>query len=361
MRRREMPFRAGRAVAEPETRSAPRRPGAAPDLVCGRPWRRYCSRVTHLRPLADLRFCLAGSGRVGSSLARWAAAGGARPVAVAYHSAPAGAVALAAALGARAVPLAELECGDESDLLLVAVPDPALPEVVARLAGRRQAPVILHTSGSRGAEVLAPLAAGGSPSDSSKRRSKGSSKGSSIGALHPLKAFPRPLPHPDAARDVFFGVDGDADAVALAERLVAAWGGIAGRVPGDRRDLYHLAATLAAGGVTTLLATAEHIARAAGLPPEVVGGYLELARGAVAAASEETVAGGGVAAAITGPVARGDDDTVARHLAALADLLPDLVPLVALLGHETLERQRESAPLTAAQRRLAERLARVLG
>jgi predicted short-subunit dehydrogenase-like oxidoreductase (DUF2520 family) len=310
--------------------------------------------VTPLRPLADLRFCLAGSGRVGSSMARWAAASGARPVAVAYHAAPTAAAALAADLGARAVPLAELESGDDSDLLLVAVPDPALPEVVARLAGRRQAPVALHTSGSRGADVLAPLAAGGGSSI-------GSSIGSAIGALHPLKAFPRPLPHPDAARGVFFAVDGDPDAVALAERLVAAWGGVAGRVPGDRRDLYHLAATLAAGGVTTLLATAERIARAAGLPPAVVGGYLELARGAVAAATEEVVAGGGVAAAITGPVARGDDETVARHLAALADLLPDLVPLVALLGRETLERQRESAPLTAAQSRLAERLARVLG
>jgi predicted short-subunit dehydrogenase-like oxidoreductase (DUF2520 family) len=298
-------------------------------------------------------------------MARWAAASGARPVAVAYHAAPTAAAALAADLGARAVPLAELESGDDSDLLLVAVPDPALPEVVARLAGRRQAPVVLHTSGSRGADVLAPLAAGGGTSDSSKGStsdsSKGSSIGSAIGALHPLKAFPRPLPHPDAARGVFFAVDGDPDAVALAERLVAAWGGVAGRVPGDRRDLYHLAATLAAGGVTTLLATAERIARAAGLPPAVVGGYLELARGAVAAATEEVVAGGGVAAAITGPVARGDDDTVARHLAALADLLPDLVPLVALLGRETLERQRESAPLTAAQSRLAERLARVLG
>lgn len=359
-----MPFRAGRAAAEPADALRAPAPGAAPDLVCGRPWRRYCSRVTRLRPLADLRVCLAGSGRVGSSLARWAAAGGARTVAVAYHSAPAAAVALAADLGARAVPLAELACGDESDLLLIAVPDPALPEVVARLARRPQAPVVLHTSGSRGADALAPLAAGGGPSDSSQDSpgdSPNESSGSSIGALHPLKAFPRPLPHPDAARDVFFAVDGDPDAVALAERLVAAWGGIAGRVPGDRRDLYHLAATLAAGGVTTLLATAERVARTAGLPAEVVGGYLELARGAVAAASEEAVAGGSLAAAITGPVARGDDDTVGRHLAALAELLPDLVPLVALLGLETLERQRESAPLTAAQRRLADRLARVLG
>lgn len=282
-------------------------------------------------------------------MARWAAASGARPVAIAYHGAPDAAAALAADLGARAVPLAELASGEESDLLLVAVPDPALPRVVALLAERRQAPVVLHTSGSRGADVLAPLAAGGGAS------------ASSIGALHPLKAFPRPLPHPDAARGVFFALDGDPVAVAVAERLVAAWGGVAGRVPGDRRDLYHLAATLAAGGVTTLLATAEHVARAAGLPPEVVGGYLELARGALAAASEEAAAGGGVAAAITGPVARGDEETVARHLAALADLLPDLVPLVALLGRHTLERQRESAPPTAAQRRLAARLSRVLG
>lgn len=305
--------------------------------------------MTSPRPLADLAFCLAGSGRVGSSLARWAAAAGARPVAVAYHAAPDGAAALAADLGARAVPLAELAGGEGCDLLLVAVPDPALPAVAARLAARPQAPVVLHTSGSRGADALAPLATGTRASPSS------------IGALHPLKAFPRPLPHPDAARGVFFALDGDPPAVALAERLVAAWGGIAGRVPAGRRDLYHLAATLAAGGVTTLLATAEQIARAAGLPPEVVGGYLELARGAVAAASEESAAGGGLAAAITGPVARGDDETVARHLAALAAALPDLLPLVALLGRQTLERRGETSPPSAAQLRLAERLGRVLG
>lgn len=306
----------------------------------------YCSRVTSADlPLGGLAFCVAGSGRVGSSLARWATAAGARPVAVAYHGAAAAAVSLAADLGARAVPLDELECGAVSDLLLLAVPDPSLAEVVARLAGRRQAPVALHTSGSRGAEALAPLRGGGS----------------AVGSLHPLKAFPRPLPHPDAGHGVFFAVDGDPAAVELAERLVAAWEGVSGRVPEERRALYHLAATLSAGGVTTLLATAERIARAAELPPQVVGGYLELARGAIAAATEEAVGGGGLAAAITGPVARGDDETVARHLAALAETLPELVPLVAALGHETLERQGESAPLTAAQRRLAERLARVLG
>ena len=57
------------------------------------------------------------------------------------------------------------------------------------------------------------------------------------------------------------------------------------------RDLYHLGATLAAGGVTTLLAAAERIRRA-GLPPAMVAGYVELARGAVAAAGAELADGG---------------------------------------------------------------------
>ncbi|HEX2164276.1 MAG TPA: NAD(P)-binding domain-containing protein, partial [Thermoanaerobaculia bacterium] len=123
------------------------------------------------RSLSDLELCLAGSGRVGSSLARWAAAEGALPRAVAYHENPSAAVALASDLGARAVPLDELDSAG-ADLLLVAVADPALAEVAARLAGRPQARVVLHTSGSRGAEALAPLAAAGC----------------AVGALHPLKA-----------------------------------------------------------------------------------------------------------------------------------------------------------------------------
>jgi predicted short-subunit dehydrogenase-like oxidoreductase (DUF2520 family) len=92
-----------------------------------------------------------------------------------------------------------------------------------------------------------------------------------------------------------------------------------------------------------------------------VGGYLELARGALEAAAEEVAAGGGAAAAITGPVARGDEATVLRQLAALEADLPELVPLVAALGRGTLDRVGEAGPLSAEQRRLAERLARVLG
>jgi len=279
-------------------------------------------------PLADLTFALAGPGRVGKSLASWAVARGARLEAVA---------------GRR-----DLESLDSSgsDLLLVAVPDGALAEVAETLARRPQAPVALHTSGALGASVLAPLEVAGA----------------ATGSFHPLKAFPRPLPDPAAAAGTFFALDGAPRARELGERLAAAFGGVAGVVPEEARDLYHLAASTAAGGVATLVASAGELARELGLPPAVAGGYLELARGALSemarAAGE---AGGGEEAphlerAITGPLARGDVGTFLRELGTLAAAGPPArrLPLLARLALETV--RLTAGPGEAA--RLAETLSR---
>jgi predicted short-subunit dehydrogenase-like oxidoreductase (DUF2520 family) len=266
-------------------------------------------------PLEGLRFSLAGPGKVGASLARWAVAAGAelaavagrRPGAAAWPGGPA-----VAALG-------DLDTAGQ-DLLLVCVSDGAIPEVAAELARRPQARAILHTSGNRDASALAALA----------------SAGSAVGSLHPLKAFPRPLPDPAEARGVFFAVDGDPAARELAGRLAAAWGGVAAEVPPEARPLYHFAATLAAGGVTTLLAAAAEIAGLLGLPKEVAQGYVELARGAVAAAGRTLEDGRPLASAITGPNARGDRATLTSHLEALHRLAPGKLPLAMFVALETL-------------------------
>jgi predicted short-subunit dehydrogenase-like oxidoreductase (DUF2520 family) len=256
---------------------------------------------TSTAPLAGLRFSLVGPGRVGTSLARWVVAAGGELVATAGR----GGLAAVATAG--------------EDLLLIAVPDGALAEIAERLAGRPQAAVALHTSGSRDAAVLAPLRAAGA----------------AAGALHPLKAFPGVMAGPEQARGVFFALDGDAAALRLARRLVAAWGGVAGEVPAAARSLYHFAATLAAGGVATLLAAAAELAARAGLPPAVERGYLELARGTVAAALGGP-APGAAAAVLTGPVARGDLATSQRHFAALRAAAPERLPLARELARETL-------------------------
>ncbi len=253
--------------------------------------------------LSGLTFSLVGPGRVGRSLAAWAEAQGARRVGTAGRA-----------------EVEEVASAGE-DLLLVAVPDGELAGVAEELARRPQARVVLHTSGSLPAAVLAPLQEG--------------SKGSAVGSLHPLKAFPCPLPDPGEARGVLFAVDGDPEARALAHRLATAWGGVPADVPPETRTLYHLAASLAAGGVVTLLALADELAGRLGLPSEVGRGYLELARGAVAAA----ISGGAAAPALTGPVARGDAATFLRQVDALSGLAPEKVPLVLHLARETLRQQ----------------------
>lgn len=256
--------------------------------------------------MSDLTFSLAGPGRVGSSLAAWLEARGARRISTVGREG-----------------LVELSTAGQ-DLLLVAVPDPALVRVVAELARRPQATVVLHTSGSLDAGALAPLRV----------------TGSAVGTLHPLKAFPAPLPDPEQARGVFFAVDGDPAACDLAFRLTGSWDAVAAEVPREARALYHFAATLAAGGVVTLLAASEELAERLGLPQAVTGGYLELCRGAVAAAIEAHAAGRPLGSALTGPVARGDQATVERHLEALRTIAPEKVALTLALAEETV-RQRD--------------------
>jgi predicted short-subunit dehydrogenase-like oxidoreductase (DUF2520 family) len=273
--------------------------------------------------LAGLRFSVAGPGRVGASLARWLLAAGARCEAVAGRRTGGAAARLAGALDARPLPLGRLATSGE-DLLLVALPDGALPAAAAALGRRPQAGVVLHCSGSRGAEVLAPLRA----------------KGSAVGTLHPLKAFPRPLPDSAEAVGVCFALDGDPKALALGRRLVARWRGEAALVPAGARAAYHLGASLAAGGAVTLLAAAAELAERLGLPAAVGRGYGRLAAGAVAGASA-----GDPALALTGPVARGEAALVRAQLAALRRWRPDLVPLVVLLGLETLRQLERRGPL----------------
>jgi predicted short-subunit dehydrogenase-like oxidoreductase (DUF2520 family) len=175
-----------------------------------------------------------------------------------------------------------------TDLLVVATPDRAVAPVAA--AVRPAAPgaggVVAHLAGSLGLASLAPHAA--------------------IAALHPLVSLPSP--EVGAARlrsGPWFAVAGHP----IAQRVVADLGGRWFEVADADRATYHAAAAVASNHLVALLGQVERLARGIGVPPEA---YLALAADTLA-----NVAALGAAEALTGPVARGDWDTVARHLAAL--------------------------------------------
>lgn len=176
--------------------------------------------------------------------------------------------------------------GDGVDLLVLAVPDAAVADVAAGVDPGTA--VVAHLSGSLGLAPLAHL----------PRRA----------VLHPLVSLPDPAV--GAARlqgGAWFGLAAGGDP--LAAELVTALGGRPIVVADGDWATYHAAAVVASNHLVGLLGQVERLAALVGAP---VDAYLDLARGSL-----DNVAALGAAAALTGPVRRGDRATVERHLAAL--------------------------------------------
>ena len=174
--------------------------------------------------------------------------------------------------------------GDGVDLVVLATPDAAIAEVAQRVRPRPGV-VVAHLSGAAGLEVLAPH----------ERRA----------AVHPLMALPTAEVGARRLRGGWFAVAGDP----VATEVVAALGGRAFVVDDADRPAYHEAAVVASNHVVALLGQVERLAAAVGVPFEA---YLDLV-----AATLDNVRDLGPGAALTGPAARGDEDTIRAHMAAL--------------------------------------------
>ncbi|KTR85381.1 Rossmann-like and DUF2520 domain-containing protein [Leucobacter chromiiresistens] len=175
--------------------------------------------------------------------------------------------------------------GAGADLVLLAVPDAAIPDAAARIA---PGPIVGHLSG------ITPLGAVGARESCS---------------LHPLLSAADETTRFDGA---WAAVDGSTAAAlqaatGIAERL----GMRTFRVRDEDRAAYHASASIAANFLVVLEATAERIAATAGVPREALA---PLARGALA--NWERL---GPTAALTGPVVRGDLATIALQREALAE------------------------------------------
>lgn len=202
----------------------------------------------------------------------------------------------AAARDAGPVVAALRRAGPEA-LLLLAVRDDAIAAVASSIAAAaRDLPpgaTALHVSGSLGLEVLAPLSALGLP----------------VGSCHPLQTFTGSQEDAARFRGAVFAVDGTAAGQAAAERLALGLGGRPVAVPASRRGLYHLAASLGANGLTSVVAAARDALAAAGFAPEeALSALSPLLR-----ASLDEALRAGPEASLTGPAARGDEATLERH------------------------------------------------
>lgn len=215
--------------------------------------------------------------------------------------------ALTAALGAAGLdvrgPLGRGASADGAATVLLCVPD---REIAAAAAAVAPGPLVGHCSGATG---LAPL----SPHEAF--------------SLHPLMTVPANA-SPGVLSGAGCAVDGTTQrALEVAERLAAVLGMHATRIAEEDRVAYHAAASIASNFLVTLEAAAERLAATAGVDRALLA---PLVRAAV-----EDWAERGAADALTGPIARGDEETVARQRAAVADRTPELLDLFDVLADAT--------------------------
>jgi predicted short-subunit dehydrogenase-like oxidoreductase (DUF2520 family) len=190
------------------------------------------------------------------------------------------------------------------DTVILAVRDDALVDTARAVASRlAKGKAVLHCSGAMPArEALAPLL--------------GYAR---VGTLHPLASVVEGASFPGVA----FAVEGD-EARALALLL----GGVPFEIAPEVMPLYHAAAVFASNYVVTLLDVAARLAERAGLSEAAA----REALGRLCAGTVDNFRLLGGPAALTGPIARGDESIVAGHLAALPE---DLTRLYEVLAAET--------------------------
>jgi predicted short-subunit dehydrogenase-like oxidoreductase (DUF2520 family) len=244
---------------------------------------------------------IAGAGRVAQTLGRLLRERGECVAAVASRQADHARAAVEFIGGGEAVTYSCLP--QYAQHILIAVSDEAISTVAATLAeaGMTRG-AVLHTCGAHGPEILAPLAA----------------KGVSCGTLHPMQTMASPAHGMAALPGCAFGITAEGEAAAWAERIALMLGGRAFRVPADKRALWHAAAVMAGNYVVALVDAAVMLMGAAGIEE----------RDALAAISPLVKTSGanalslGPVRALTGPVERGDVETVTTHANALAAVPP---------------------------------------
>ena len=233
------------------------------------------------------------------------------------------------------------------------MPDYAVSEMAARIAREKPAAALsfVHVSGALGLGVLDAL------------------RGHAVGSFHPLQSFPEPR-DPSAFRGITVAID--ASTPALRRRLAKLardLGAKPRRVDDSGRALYHAAAVFASNYVVASIDEAVQVLEAAGWRrAEAAKALIPLVEGVVA-----NVRRRGTVRALTGPIRRGDAETVGRHIAALnrigpsgaarhlptsGEALPSIEVVYRMLGLVALEIAKEAGLDPAAAGRTKRALTR---
>ncbi len=206
-----------------------------------------------------------------------------------------------------------------ADWVFITTPDKAIRETCERIArgkGFGKGSLAIHMSGALGSNVLEPAREAGAQALS----------------IHPIQSLASSEQAVKNLPGSYFSIEGDAGAIPDGKEIVEALGGLLVMIPGEKKALYHAGAAVASNYLVAVLDFAVMIYEALGMKrEEAVKAVMPLIRGTV-----NNVERVGVPDALTGPIARGDVETVSGHIEALTKYLPEMLPLYKALGRHTV-------------------------
>jgi predicted short-subunit dehydrogenase-like oxidoreductase (DUF2520 family) len=284
---------------------------------------------------ARLHIAIVGAGKVGTVLGRILAENGERIVAVVSRTA-ASARAAGKFLRCRNTSTDLSSIPGTTDLVFIATPHGAVRDVARALAGvqaltfRRIA--VCHASGMLTAEALDPLRM----------------KGATVFSFHPLQTFPRdfaPAMIVPSARGIYYGVDGSPAGVRMARRLAKSLEGHVILIPPEMREFYHAACVVASNHLAAMLSVLELMY--ATMTGKNRGFYRVFKP--IISATLRNIEMTSPARALSGPVARGGTETVARHLDEVVRRAPAILPYFGAMSLETVRLALAKGSVTALQ------------
>jgi predicted short-subunit dehydrogenase-like oxidoreductase (DUF2520 family) len=216
----------------------------------------------------------------------------------------------------------------DSKVILLTTPDGALGTAANTLASFDQSKlrdkIVLHTSGAMDRAVLGPLAR----------------RGASTGSLHPMQTFSgRGAPN---LEKVIFAVEGDRRAAAVARKIARSLGGVPVAMSGENKPAYHAAGLLVAGHSLGLMEAASQVLLKLGFSRRnALRALLPLTRQML-----DNFEKLGPQKSWTGPLSRGDFETVARHTKAMQRYpreFQEAYAALALLSSKVLSKNRAGA------------------
>ncbi len=224
------------------------------------------------------------------------------------------------------------EVSRSTDILFITTTDSAIQSVVDELADSRAfhyGQVVVHMSGAQSSEIL----------------DKARHLGARVLSLHPLQSFANLEMAIENIPGSIFSIEGDQDTYEVGIDMVEKLEGEYFFITREAKPLYHAGACVVSNYLVTLINLGIKLMESTGVPREMaVKSLLPLIRGTI-----RNIETAGIPDALTGPISRGDINTVMNHLACMEETGAEFINLYSCLGYYTAQVALEKGTIDMEQ------------